>query len=335
VIALIGLAVLVGIGIAVGELADVGRAGYWAIGAAEAMFVLLALLLRDQRRAGRRAAESARRLRRYGEAQAQRIQEVRRNQRALGRDLQTVQAAAVEMKAYVGSTVLADGPPATAKPAPRDPAQLTAIHQTQALVNLFALVPVKRPIPLMGGWAASPDVMLLLLDELLKVRPKLVVECGSGVSTLWFALAIEHYGLDTKVVALEHDERFAATTRAALVAHGVSEHAQIRHAPLVPTGLEGHEAPWYDVTAIGDLTGIGLVFVDGPPEATGIQPRYPAVPLLGDRFAPTVTVVLDDLIRESEQRVAAAWRKLLPDFTFERVRLDKDAAVFRRVAREK
>ena len=74
----------------------------------------------------------------------------------------------------------------------------TQLHQQQAMLNLFALVPVRDVVPTMGGWAASADVVTLLVGELLRLRPRLVVECGSGVSTLWTALAIEHHGLDCR-----------------------------------------------------------------------------------------------------------------------------------------
>ena len=206
------------------------------------------------------------------------------------------------------------------------------LRQQQALLNLFALVPVRDVVPPMGGWAASADVVSLLIGDLLRIRPRLVVECGSGVSTLWTALAIEHYGLDCRVVSLDHDTHFAEQTRRSLRAHGVDRYAEVRDAPLVPTELDGHSTGWYDRAALVGLNGIGLLFVDGPPGGTGPLARYPAVPLLKAQLALTATIVLDDLIRPGEREVVARWRLQLPDFEVQLLPLQKSAAVFRRVA---
>jgi predicted O-methyltransferase YrrM len=211
-----------------------------------------------------------------------------------------------------------------------DPHELTAMHQNQAVANLFALVPVRGVIPFMGGWAASPDLVLTLVGEVLSRRPALVVECGSGVSTLWMSLVIDHFGLDTRIVSLDHDPVYAEQTRQTLRDHGVAHVAEVRDAPLAPTGLPGHDTPWYALESVEDLHDIGLLFVDGPPDATGPLVRLPAVPLLKDRLAPRASVVLDDVVRAAEQEVTSRWAAILPDFTLTRLSLQKDASRFRR-----
>ncbi|MER7071754.1 class I SAM-dependent methyltransferase [Terrabacter sp. NPDC000476] len=211
-----------------------------------------------------------------------------------------------------------------------DPAELQAMHQTQAVANLFALVPVRGVIPFMGGWAASPDLVVVLVQEVLTRRPALVVECGSGVSTLWMALVIDHFGLETRIVSLDHDPEYAEQTRQTLRDHGVAHVAEVRDAPLGPAGLEGHDTDWYAVEAIEDLHDIGLLFVDGPPDTTGPLVRLPAVPLLRDRLAPRASVVLDDAVRAGEQEVTTRWQAVLPDFTLTRLSLQKQASRLRR-----
>ncbi len=211
-----------------------------------------------------------------------------------------------------------------------DPHELKALHQTQAVANLFALVPARGVVPFMGGWAASPDLVLTLVGELLSRRPALVVECGSGVSTLWMALVIDHFGLESRIVSLDHDPVYAEQTRRTLRDHGVAHLAEVRDAPLEPTGLPGHETPWYALGAVEDLRDIGLLFVDGPPDATGPLVRLPAVPVLAGRLAPRASIVLDDVVRAGEQEVTTRWSVLLPDFALEHLPLQKDASRFRR-----
>ncbi|MEV0157505.1 class I SAM-dependent methyltransferase [Micromonospora sp. NPDC050686] len=204
-----------------------------------------------------------------------------------------------------------------------------AYHGVEALLNLYAMIPVGNRIPPMRGWAASPDVLLVLVSILRDERPKLVVECGSGLSTLWSALAMRQFGIDGKVVALEHDEEYARRTVALLNAHGVADLAEVRHAPLEPIEVGGETYRWYAADAWRDLDRIGLLFVDGPPADTGPHARFPAMPLLGDRLADDAVVVLDDLIRKDEQEVVQLWREAAPAITEERLKLEKDASVLR------
>ena len=208
--------------------------------------------------------------------------------------------------------------------------QESQFRQYQAMVNLFHLVTPRAAVPPLGGWAAAPDLALLLTDELLRVRPKTVVECGSGVTTLFLALAISQYELPTRLVTLEHEEQYWAQTRALLDRHGVAQFADVRHAPLRATSLEGHRPPWYDDDALEGVQDVGLLFVDGPPGIVGGHARRPALPLLKDRLAPTCTVILDDMHRVDEQQVADEWAAMLPDFERADADLQRGAAVFRR-----
>ncbi|MGH1563804.1 class I SAM-dependent methyltransferase [Mumia sp. DW29H23] len=204
------------------------------------------------------------------------------------------------------------------------------LAQIQSTIHLFSLLPAEGRIPPMGGWAASPDLVEVVVDELVSRRPSLVVECGSGVSTLWFGLAIRHFGLDCKVVALEHHEGFAEQTRAVLARHGLGDVAEVRLAPLTEVEVGGYRGRWYDPDALTTLTDVGLLLVDGPPAATGVHARFPAVPMLREKFADRVSVVLDDMIRNDEQEVARMWEDLLPGFSREDLRLQKRATIFRR-----
>ncbi len=204
------------------------------------------------------------------------------------------------------------------------------LRQNQALVNLFELVDVRAAVPPLGGWAASPDLALLLVDEVVRRRPRTVVECGSGSSTLMFALAAARHDLPTRIVSLEHDSEFAEATRDLLRRHGVERYADVRHAPLRATSLGDHRAPWYDESALHDIEDVGLLFVDGPPRSTGTRARYPAVPLLRDHFSAEVTIIVDDADRPDEQAIAELWREQLPDFSFDTLALEKGAIVMRR-----
>ena len=202
--------------------------------------------------------------------------------------------------------------------------------QLEALQNLRAVLPASEVLPATRGWAASPDLLVVLVDLVITERPSLVVECGSGTSTLWLALAMRQFEIDGRIIALDHDPVFAAKTRDFLTKHHVSDLAEVRDAPLESFDLDGETYSWYTRRAWEDLKGIDLLFVDGPPAATGHQARYPALPLLSGSLSKAATLVLDDLIVTDMQNVVKLWLEAYPDFGSEILPLEKQAAVLRR-----
>ena len=203
-------------------------------------------------------------------------------------------------------------------------------RQLEALQNLNAVLPANDVLPATRGWAASPDLLMVLVDLVITERPSLVVECGSGASTLWLALAMRRFEIDGRIIALDHDPVFGGKTRDFLARHDVGDLAEVRDAPLESFSLDGETYSWYARRAWEDLTGIDLLFVDGPPAATGHQARYPALPLLSGSLSPVATVVLDDLVVPDMQKVLRRWLDAYPDFGSEILPLEKQAAVLRR-----
>jgi predicted O-methyltransferase YrrM len=203
-------------------------------------------------------------------------------------------------------------------------------RQLEALQSLSAVLPAKDLLPATRGWAASPDLLVMLADLVITERPSLVVECGSGASTLWLALAMRQFGIDGRIIALDHDPVFGDKTRDLLARHDVRDLAEVRDAPLESFSLDGETYSWYARRAWEDLTGIDLLFVDGPPAATGHQARYPALPLLSGSLSPVATAVLDDLVVPDMQKVLRRWLDAYPDFGSELLPLEKQAAVLRR-----
>ena len=203
-------------------------------------------------------------------------------------------------------------------------------RQLEALQNLNAMLPANDVLPATRAWAASPDLLVVLVDLVITGRPSLVVECGSGASTLWLALAMRRFKIDGRIIALEHDPVFGGKTRDLLARHDVGDLAEVRDAPLEGFSLDGQAYSWYARRAWEDLTGIDLLFVDGPPATTGHQARYPALPLLRESLNPAATAVLDDLVVPDMQQVLRLWLDAYPDFSSEILPLEKQAAILRR-----
>ncbi|MFC5379499.1 class I SAM-dependent methyltransferase [Aquipuribacter nitratireducens] len=188
----------------------------------------------------------------------------------------------------------------------------TEYRQVSALQQLDKLLPGGHLLHSHArGWAASPDVLLTLLEEVdrrARTGPVTVLECGSGVSTVYLAALLEQLGTGGRVVALEHEETFRDHTLEELARTEVQGSADVRLAPLERVRTpSGEEVVWYSPAAFADLHDVAVVFVDGPPELTADCARYPALPLLRDRLAPDAVLLLDDAARPAERAAVERW----------------------------
>ncbi|MEU4241642.1 class I SAM-dependent methyltransferase [Actinoplanes sp. NPDC026619] len=206
--------------------------------------------------------------------------------------------------------------------------------EVEALVQLFQGFTPRAPMPSSGGFALNPTDLLDLLHLIQVRRPKLVLELGSGTSTVWIAYALEKAG--GRLVSLDHDPGYAEKTRIALAAHGLTEVAEVRDAPLRPVVLDGRTFPYYDTTAVADLRGVDLLLIDGPPEKTGKDARYPAMRVLEDRLADNATVVFDDAHRQDEAEALRKWVETIEGLTQEEGEARGRHAVlsYRRIVRQ-
>jgi predicted O-methyltransferase YrrM len=205
--------------------------------------------------------------------------------------------------------------------------------EVEALVQLFQGFTPRAPMPSSGGFALNPTDLLDLLHLIRTRRPKLVLELGSGTSTVWIAYALEQAG--GRLVSLDHDPGYAEKTRSALAAHGLTEVAEVRDAPLRPVVVDGRSFPWYDTDALADLRDVDLLLIDGPPEKTGPDARYPAMRVVEDRLADAATVVFDDAHRQDEQVALRKWVETIEGLTEEGEALGRHAVLaYRRVVRQ-
>ncbi|MEU7901936.1 class I SAM-dependent methyltransferase [Actinoplanes sp. NPDC049118] len=198
-------------------------------------------------------------------------------------------------------------------------------REIEALFQLFQQFTPRAPMPSSGDFALNPTDLLDLLHLVRLRRPRLVLELGSGTSSVWLGYALEQYG--AKLVSLDHDPDYARQTRALVAAHGLDAVVEVREAPLRELTIEGKTHQWYDVKALDDVTDVDLLLVDGPPAAVGPDARYPALSVLEKRLAATATVVLDDANRQDERDAVLRWTRDVPGLTEEQRLLGRHAVL--------
>lgn len=207
--------------------------------------------------------------------------------------------------------------------------QTGLFRQLEALQGLYVELDLKHSLPPTRGWAASPDFLLELARHTRTLRQATVVECSSGISTLVLARCMQLNG-GGKVYSLEHDRQFAAQTRAQLRRHGLQDWATVVDAPLTPHQIDGAAWPWYDLAQLPELPAIDLLVIDGPPQATRPQARYPAGPLLFPRLRTGAAVFLDDAARPDEQAILLRWRQEFPELAYTQQSCEKGCALLRK-----
>lgn len=184
-------------------------------------------------------------------------------------------------------------------------------RQLESLQFLINCLDLKYSLPPLRGWAASPDVLLNLHEFIRETKPRVVVEFGSGASTLVIADALNQNGFG-KLYSFDHSEYYAAKTNRYLSREGLNSFVELSVTSLVLWNgkhLNGlNENLWYDLKE-ADLNNIDLMFVDGPPGITCKYSRYPALVQLHERMAKDATIYMDDSSREDEAAICEAWSK--------------------------
>ncbi|WP_439533867.1 class I SAM-dependent methyltransferase [Polymorphobacter sp.] len=164
-------------------------------------------------------------------------------------------------------------------------------------------------LPHLGSWKADVYMLGRMVDEIGQLRPRHVVELGSGATSLVAAQALAGHG-GGRLTSFDQHAPYVASMPGWLAEHGLT--ADFRHAPLT---LRDAAWPglWYDLGDVPPV--IDLLVIDGPPWTVHPYARGMAERLF-DRIAPGGVIMLDDAARPGERVVARRWQRRWPDFQF-------------------
>src|SRR5699024_10233468 len=140
-------------------------------------------------------------------------------------------------------------------------------------------------------------------------------------------------------VMIQHEALYTVRTRDLVHDHVLDDIVEVRYAPLTEiepdiVTVDGDRVTtadrWYDPSVLTDLVGISVLFVDGPPEATGRQARYPAVPTLFPHCTEDAVIILDDSVRPDEKAMGERWLTDNPELRRTEEPAEKCAHIFSR-----
>jgi predicted O-methyltransferase YrrM len=190
-------------------------------------------------------------------------------------------------------------------------------------VNLLAILPqikIEGVLPAFPhhGFEITGELAAYLFHLIRRHRPKLVLELGSGSSTVILAASMRAIG-GGRVVTVEHEPAHRIRTERLLEQTELAGWVELVEAPLVEQTFGALTMQWYDLGGRLDLLPhpIDLLFVDGPPGKVQPLSRYPALPVLLPYLAPDAHIVIDDGVRADEMRMVELWRELGAPFELE------------------
>lgn len=165
----------------------------------------------------------------------------------------------------------------------------------------------------LGMWTMAAETLEAIGNMVAATRPGLILEFGSGVSTLCLCQFMRVCGyacVGPAVVSVEQNEEYAQRTRKLISEHGLSDLCEILHAPILPCEYGGETSTCYSIDASQLRSalagrGVDLLVVDGP-----AGDRFPTLLSVSEHLSPGATVVLDDAWRDAELEVAQRWSSL-------------------------
>ncbi|XZE54248.1 class I SAM-dependent methyltransferase [Planctomycetaceae bacterium SH139] len=185
------------------------------------------------------------------------------------------------------------------------------LHAMQVVLNRFpeCKIPTSR-------WSMRFVNLHVIVDILDRIKPDVVVEFGSGISTLCIASWMRQQGRG-HLYSFDHDEDWASLTKRHVTSNQLEDFVTLNFAELAREGSIAKFPGWYQLgTAIDEIDGIDLVVVDGPPAGLkGLElSRLPALPALQSRLSAHAVLVLDDARRNGESTVVERWKNQFPEF---------------------
>lgn len=198
--------------------------------------------------------------------------------------------------------------------------------QIESLLSLFFTLKPSLPLPNTRGWAICPDLLKKITEVILLEKPSLIVETGSGVSTLIIAYCLKQLGTG-RLISLEHDQKYAAASQKLISFHGMDEIVTIIHAPLQELEIDEQKWLWYNTDFSIFNQPIDLLIIDGPPGTIQKLSRYPALPLLYGYLNERSVIILDDAHREDEKKIVALWEQEFSDISSEFLDTEKGGCI--------
>ena len=145
---------------------------------------------------------------------------------------------------------------------------------------VYEMFAYRAPLPELGKYTISEDFATAMMVLILDNTPRVILELGSGISTVLASYCLEKIG-SGRITSFDHLACYADQTTRLLKEHAL-EHVDVDvlFAPLRTYRIDNRCYDWYETEKFKPSGKIDMLIIDGPPRKTGKHARYPALPLL-------------------------------------------------------
>jgi hypothetical protein len=169
-----------------------------------------------------------------------------------------------------------------------------------------------QPAPTADGWTLAPDALRFVTKIVEVLRPRHILELGSGLSTRLLSRAAGPLSPKCVISSVDHDPQYNWGSGGAAVEEGGAK-VKFHLAPLVVREFGGKLLGAYLIQPekLATKRPADLVIVDGPPVNLG--GREGTLYQIMDFARPGTLVLLDDSKRPEERAAIKAWEENLGD----------------------
>jgi predicted O-methyltransferase YrrM len=161
----------------------------------------------------------------------------------------------------------------------------------------------------LGYWSLDAETILFLWNILHRASPKIILEYGSGISTIVlarYALLASSTGQECFIVSLEQDLEAKKATEDRLRRLGLDCFVQLWHIPA--DRITGYDRSVLSTSLTPILqTPVDFVLIDGPAGEPGC--RLQTLPMLAPYIRNGTLWVMDDAFRDGELSILQRWTK--------------------------
>lgn len=153
------------------------------------------------------------------------------------------------------------------------------------------------------GWSAQQDYIETLIHY-ANYTNKLILECGSGLSTLLLGPIAKKRNI--RMISFEHCNEWANKVQREL-----NKYKLINNEILIRSLVNYGDFDWYDTNNLDmHIPDIGLCVCDAPPGNT-FGGRKGFLYLFKNKVKTGTVILVDDTIREAEQKMIKEWENIL------------------------
>jgi predicted O-methyltransferase YrrM len=156
-----------------------------------------------------------------------------------------------------------------------------------------------------SGFSLSFQTIQHIANDIVIFKPSIVLEFGSGLSTIILNNFIKQNGLEVRLISIDNDGLWQRSLREEC------DRVDFFDFPLRQSHPNSYNAmgSWFDIPDDHHLNTLkyDLVIVDAPKGSLGKLSRYGFIPFIEDKLSKNAVVYIDDTNRIDEQQIAEIW----------------------------